>query len=59
LEGLEIAEVTYGGLAALRGVIWLRVRLWVFVLGVEIRNSFDFLQFFFFTFRCFRYRRRC
>jgi hypothetical protein len=27
LEGLEIVEVTYGGLAAGRGVIWLRVRL--------------------------------
>jgi hypothetical protein len=27
LEGLEIVEVAYGGLAAGRGVIWLRVRL--------------------------------
>jgi hypothetical protein len=59
LDGLEIVEVAYGGLAAGRGVIWLRVRLWVSVLGVEIRNSFNFLQFFYFTFRCFRYSRRC
>jgi hypothetical protein len=29
------------------------------VLEVEIRNSFDFLRFFFFAFRCFRYSRRC
>jgi hypothetical protein len=29
LDGLEIVEVAYGGLAAGRGVIWLRVRLWV------------------------------
>jgi hypothetical protein len=29
------------------------------VLGVEIRNCFDFLRFFFFAFRCFRYSRRC
>jgi hypothetical protein len=43
LDGLEIVEVTYGGLATSRGLIWLRVRLWVSVLGVEIRNSFDFL----------------
>jgi hypothetical protein len=40
-------------------VIWLRVRLWVSMLGVEIRNSLDFLWFFFFAFRCFRYNRRC
>jgi hypothetical protein len=40
-------------------VIWLRVRLWVSVLGVEIRNSLNFLWFFFFAFRCFRYNRRC
>jgi hypothetical protein len=58
LEGLEIVEVTYGGLAAERGMIWLRIRLWVSVLGVEIRNSLDFLWVFFFTFRCFRYSRR-
>jgi hypothetical protein len=57
-DSLEIIEVAYGGLAAERGVIWLRVRLWVSVLEVEIRNSFDFLQFFFFAFRCFRYSRR-
>jgi hypothetical protein len=59
LDGLEIIEVAYGGLAAGRGVIWLRVRLWVSVLGVKIGNSFDFLRFFFFAFRCFRYSRRC
>jgi hypothetical protein len=40
-------------------VIWLRVRIWVSVLGVKIRNSFDFLRFFFFTFRWYRYSRRC
>jgi hypothetical protein len=57
LDGLKIVEVAYRGLAAGRGVIWLRVRLWVFVLGVEIRNSFDFLWFFFFAFRCYRYSR--
>jgi hypothetical protein len=43
LDRLEIVKIAYGGLAAGRGVIWLRVRLWVSVLGVEIRNSFDFL----------------
>jgi hypothetical protein len=58
LEGLEIVEVAYGGLAAGRGMIWLRIRLWVSVLGVEIRNSLDFLWFFFFAFRCYRYSRR-
>jgi hypothetical protein len=59
LDGLEIIKVAYGGLAARRGVIWLRVRLWVSMLRVEIRNSFNFLPFFFFAFRCFRYNRRC
>jgi hypothetical protein len=59
LDELEIVEVACRGLAARRGVIWLRVRLWVSVLGVEIRNSFNFLRFFFFAFRCFRYSRRC
>jgi hypothetical protein len=59
LDGLKFVEVAYRGLAAGRGVIWLRVRLWVSVLGVEIRNSFDFLRFFFFAFRCYRYSRRC
>jgi hypothetical protein len=43
LDGLKIIEAAYRGLAAGRGVIWLGVRLWVSVLGVEIRNSFDFL----------------
>jgi hypothetical protein len=58
LEGLEIVEIAYGGLAAGRGIIWLRVRLWVFVLGVEIRNSLDFLWVFFFAFKCYGYSRR-
>jgi hypothetical protein len=58
LDGLEIVEVAYGGLAAGR-VIWLRVSLWVSMLEVKIRNSFDFLRFFFFAFRCFRCSRRC
>jgi hypothetical protein len=57
LNGLEIVEVAYGGLTAGRGVIWLRVRLWVSMLGIEIRNSFNFLWFFFFAFRCYRYSR--
>jgi hypothetical protein len=38
-------------------VIWLRVRLWVSMLGVEIRNSLNFLWFFFFAFRCYGYSR--
>jgi hypothetical protein len=59
LDGLKIVEIAYGGLAARRGVIWLRVRLWVSMLGVEIRNSFDLLWFFFFAFRCFRCSGRC
>jgi hypothetical protein len=58
LEGLEIVKVAYGGLAAGRGMIWLRIRLWVSVLGVEIRNSLDFLWVFFFAFRCYGYSRR-
>jgi hypothetical protein len=58
LEGLEIVEVAYEGLAAGRGVIGLRIRLWVSVLGIEIRNSLDFLWVFFFAFRCFRYSSR-
>jgi hypothetical protein len=36
----------------------VRVRLWVSVLRFEIRNSFNFLRFFFFAFGCFRYSRR-
>jgi hypothetical protein len=59
LNSLEIVEVAYGGLAAGRGVIWLRVRLWVSVLRVEVRNSLNLLGFFFFTFKCYRYNRRC
>jgi hypothetical protein len=39
-------------------MIWLRIRLWVSVLGVEIRNSLDFLWVFFFAFRCYGYSRR-
>jgi hypothetical protein len=58
LEGLEIIEVAYGGLAAGRGMIWLRIRLWVSMLRVEIRNSLNFLWVFFFAFRCYRYNRR-
>jgi hypothetical protein len=58
LDELKIVEVAYGGLTAGRGVIWLRVRLWVSMLGVEIRNSLNLLRFFFFTFRCYRYNRR-
>jgi hypothetical protein len=38
-------------------MIWLRIRLWVSMLGVEIRNFFYFLWFFFFAFRCYRYNR--
>jgi hypothetical protein len=58
LEGLEIVEVAYGGLATRRGVIWLRIGFWAFMLGVKIRNSLDFLWFFFFAFRCYGYNRR-
>jgi hypothetical protein len=39
-------------------VIWLRIRFWVSMLGVEIGNSLDFLWVFFSTFRYYRYRRR-
>jgi hypothetical protein len=59
LDELEIVEVAYGGLAAGRGVIGQRVRLWVSMLGVEIRKSLNLLGFFFFfAFRCYRYNRR-
>jgi hypothetical protein len=58
LDGLKIVKVACGGLAAGRGVIWLRVRLWVSVLGVEIRNSLNLLGFFFSSFRCYRYNMR-
>jgi hypothetical protein len=40
-------------------VIWLRIRFWLSMLGVEIRNSLDFLWVFFSTFRGYRYSRRC
>jgi hypothetical protein len=39
-------------------VIWLRIRFWVSMLGVKIRNSLDFLWVFFSTFRGYRYSRR-
>jgi hypothetical protein len=58
LNRLEIVKVTCGGLTAGRGVIWRRVRLWISMLGVEIRNSLDFFWVFFFAFRCYRYSRR-
>jgi hypothetical protein len=58
LKELEIIEVAYGGLSAGRGMIYLRIRLWVSVLGVEIRNSLDLFRFFFFAFRCYTYSRR-
>jgi hypothetical protein len=43
LDELEIVEVAYRGLAAGRGMIWLRIRFWVSMLRVEIENSLDFL----------------
>jgi hypothetical protein len=58
LDGLKIVEVAYGGLAVGSGVIWLRIGFWVSMLGVEIRNSLDFLWVFFSTFRYYRYNRR-
>jgi hypothetical protein len=57
LGRLKIIEVAYGGLAAERGVIWLRIGFWISMLGVEIRNSLDFLWVFFFTFRGYKYSR--
>jgi hypothetical protein len=59
LEGLEIVEIAYRGLTAGRGVIWLRIGFWVSMLGVKIRNSLDFLWFFFFAFRRYRYSTKC
>jgi hypothetical protein len=58
LDKLEIVEVAYRGQAAERGVIWLRVGFWVSMLGIEMRNSLDFLRVFFSTFRYYRYSRR-
>jgi hypothetical protein len=58
LGELEIVEVAYGGLAAGRGVIWMRVGFWVSMLGVEIRNSLNFLWVFFFAFMYYGYSRR-
>jgi hypothetical protein len=58
LDKLEIVEVAYRGLAAGRGVIWLRVGFWVSMLGIEIRNSLNFLRVFFSTFRYYRYSTR-
>jgi hypothetical protein len=39
-------------------VIWLRIRFWVSMLGVGIRNSLDFFRVFFSTFRYYRYSRK-
>jgi hypothetical protein len=39
-------------------MIWLRIGFWVSMLGVEIRNSLDFLRIFFPTFRDYRHSRR-
>jgi hypothetical protein len=39
-------------------MIWLRIGFWVSMLGVKIRNSFDFLRVFFSTFRGYGYSRR-
>jgi hypothetical protein len=39
-------------------MIWMRIELWVSMLGIEIRNSLDFLRVFFSTFRGYRYSRR-
>jgi hypothetical protein len=58
LGELEIFEVAYGGLAAGRGVIWLRIGFWVSMLRVKFGNSFNFLWVCFFTFRNYRYSRR-
>jgi hypothetical protein len=58
LGELEIVEIAYGGLAARRRVIWLRIGFWVSMLRVEIGNSLDFLWVFFFAFRGYRYSRR-
>jgi hypothetical protein len=58
LDELNIVEVAYGGLAAGRGLIWLRIGFWVSMLGVEIGNSFNFLRVSFSTYRGYRYSRR-
>jgi hypothetical protein len=58
LNELKIIEVAYGGLAAATGMIWLRVRLRVSMLGIEIRNSLNFFWIFFFGFGCYWYSRR-
>jgi hypothetical protein len=39
-------------------MIWLRIGLYVSMLGIEIRNSLDFLQVFFSTFTGYRYSKR-
>jgi hypothetical protein len=58
LDKLKIAEVAHGGLAAGRGMMWLRIGFWISMLGVEIENSFDFLRVFFSTFGGYMYSRR-
>jgi hypothetical protein len=58
LDTLKIVEVAHGGLAARRGMIWLRIRFWISMLGREIGNSLDFLWVFFSTFRGYKYSRR-
>jgi hypothetical protein len=39
-------------------VIWLRIRFWVSMLGIKIRNSFNFLRVFFSTLRYYKCSRR-
>jgi hypothetical protein len=51
LNKLEIVEIAYRRLTAGRRVIWFRIGLRVSMLRVEIRNSLNFLQVFFSTFR--------
>jgi hypothetical protein len=56
LGDLKIVKFACRRLTAGRGIVWMRVGLWVPVLGVEIEFSF---QIFFFAFRCYWYNRRC
>jgi hypothetical protein len=55
---IKIVEVAHRGLAARGRMIWLRIGFWIFMLGVEIENSLNFLRVFFSTFRGYRYSRR-
>jgi hypothetical protein len=57
-EPLEIVEVAYRRLTIGRRVIWLRIGFWISMLGIEIRNSLNFLRVFFSTFRYYGYSRR-